>query len=241
MTVIAGPNNSGKTNLAYSLDFLSEVYRHGLEMAIIRKGGYENIAHRKMRRTKSPLEIDLEVILDKTDLAGRIPDISIFEQLRIGHSFSFLAESQALRANFKILSERLKIDLNNGSDWKQVMVVDRHGDRVTVTTNQGETALILSSTIGKVAFGFEYWDIVSKRTEPIVRPTELLAGGRHLVLATSYLDCGPSIRRTSGAPTSAIARNGSRDVARGSPRTLRETKRSARSLRAPTNGRTSTR
>jgi AAA15 family ATPase/GTPase len=47
MPVLVGPNASGKTNIADAIDFLSEVYTHGLEIAVAGKGGYENTAFRK--------------------------------------------------------------------------------------------------------------------------------------------------------------------------------------------------
>ena len=55
MTVVVGAERSGKTNLADAIEFLADVYRHGLELAIARKGGYENIIHRKTRRSKRGL------------------------------------------------------------------------------------------------------------------------------------------------------------------------------------------
>ena len=59
LTVLVGANGSGKSNLADCLDFISEVYRHGLEVAVARKGGYENIAHRKQRRSKGAVGVAL--------------------------------------------------------------------------------------------------------------------------------------------------------------------------------------
>ncbi len=47
LNVIVGANAAGKSNFADCLDFISEVYRHGLEVAVARKGGYENIAYRR--------------------------------------------------------------------------------------------------------------------------------------------------------------------------------------------------
>ena len=61
LTILIGANASGKSNLAECIDFISEVYRHGLEMAIARKGGYENIAHRKASRSKASVKIEISV------------------------------------------------------------------------------------------------------------------------------------------------------------------------------------
>ena len=52
LTVVIGANASGKSNLADFFDFLSDLYRHGLAVAVARKGGYENIAFRKVRRSR---------------------------------------------------------------------------------------------------------------------------------------------------------------------------------------------
>src|SRR5689334_2762169 len=99
LNVIVGANAAGKTNLADAIDFVSEVYRHGLEVAVARKGGYENIAHRRMRRSKGAIEIDLTVELSSDALregmylfAGerRPPD------MRVRHRFSFLARGSSI-------------------------------------------------------------------------------------------------------------------------------------------------
>ena len=48
---LIGPNASGKSNFADAVHFLSEIYKHGLEPAIARKGGYENMVVRPKIRT----------------------------------------------------------------------------------------------------------------------------------------------------------------------------------------------
>src|SRR5580693_6930633 len=69
LTVLTGPNNSGKTNFVEALDFLAETSRHGLEVAINRKGGIENIIHRRMARTRRSLSFTIRIILSAEDLA----------------------------------------------------------------------------------------------------------------------------------------------------------------------------
>lgn len=61
LTALVGPNNAGKSNFALAMNFLAEVHQHGLEAAIARAGGIENIALRKMRRSKSPVAFGVEV------------------------------------------------------------------------------------------------------------------------------------------------------------------------------------
>ena len=46
LTVLVGPNASGKSNLLDMLGFLSDTARHGLETAITRRGGIDSIGRR---------------------------------------------------------------------------------------------------------------------------------------------------------------------------------------------------
>lgn len=107
LSVLVGANASGKTNFADCIDFISEVYRHGLEVAVARKGGYENIALRKMRRSKRALSIDICVELTADDLQPyfyyRPRSASAVLQLR--HTFNFVARGSSIRADFKVVKE----------------------------------------------------------------------------------------------------------------------------------------
>src|SRR3954451_22715517 len=55
LTVLVGPNAAGKSNFADALDFLGEVYRSNLEGAVAKKGGYENICFRQIKRSTAPI------------------------------------------------------------------------------------------------------------------------------------------------------------------------------------------
>ena len=68
-TVLAGANNAGKTTLADALDFLAEVYRFKLEVALSRKGGFDNVAFRRMRRTRRPVSIEVRVAIEAAELS----------------------------------------------------------------------------------------------------------------------------------------------------------------------------
>ena len=46
LTVLAGPNGSGKTNLLDVLNFIGDIARDGLERAAMRRGGMESIGRR---------------------------------------------------------------------------------------------------------------------------------------------------------------------------------------------------
>src|SRR5205814_415292 len=68
LSVVVGANAAGKSNLADCFDFIADVYRHGLETAVQRKGGYENIAFRRQRRSRQPIEIRLSVELSDEEV-----------------------------------------------------------------------------------------------------------------------------------------------------------------------------
>ncbi len=70
-TVIVGANNAGKSNFLDALHFLGEVHRHGVELAVSRKGGYENIAFRRQRRTKRPIAFHVISTMSGDELATR--------------------------------------------------------------------------------------------------------------------------------------------------------------------------
>lgn len=61
LSTLIGPNAAGKSTFADAIDFVSLVYRHGIEHAIAMKGGYENIAFRRQRRSKSAIMFEISV------------------------------------------------------------------------------------------------------------------------------------------------------------------------------------
>src|SRR4051812_37737918 len=92
MSALIGPNASGKSNFANAVDFLAEVYTHGLELAIARKGGFENIAFRRQRRTKAPIQFELELegsgnLFNRAN-ALRRRQMPTFEAVRYRHCFT---------------------------------------------------------------------------------------------------------------------------------------------------------
>ena len=119
-TVLIGPNGAGKSNLASAFDFLGDIYQNGLEYAVAKKGGYENIAFRRIRRTKAALVFVIEATLSPTTsrrmllhrafrmnrrFDTRIPDY----ELTITHRFEFKAAQQTLAADYTLTSENLDL------------------------------------------------------------------------------------------------------------------------------------
>jgi predicted ATPase len=141
LTAIVGPNGSGKTNFSDAVDFLSDVYTHGLELAVVRKGGFENIAFRKMRRTKSAIEFEvtLELLgseLRRTTLTRRhAPFLS--STFRLVHRFAIRTSGAAIRADFKVLDEEFLVSMRTDQqsadeEFKDIVRVSVGSDRKLV-------------------------------------------------------------------------------------------------------------
>lgn len=148
--VLTGPNNSGKTNLAESLDFLGDVHRHGLESAVIRKGGFENIAHRRMRRTRHSIAFDVDLILPRgnrflhqealrglrqssqgikssTTGARTVRDLDPY--VRLAHSFEIRAAAERIGSDFSVTEERIVIfGGTSNTPERELVRLERTGD-----------------------------------------------------------------------------------------------------------------
>ena len=116
LTILTGPNNSGKTNFVEAIDFLAEAYRHGPEVAVNRKGGIENIAHRRSSRTRRPISFEVVCSISMEEIQHRLlyetnrrrqqPDK---RRLLVSHRFSIGSTSQAIEADFAITEEEITI------------------------------------------------------------------------------------------------------------------------------------
>jgi predicted ATPase len=138
LNVLIGANAAGKSNFADCLDFVSEVYKHGLEVAVARKGGYENIAFRRIRRSRRAIAIDLQVELTASDyraFLGRSE--SDAPDLLVRHSFSFAASGYSIRAEFRVLEEELIVHRRvPGSDPDLALHLRRSLDEITIVHSQ---------------------------------------------------------------------------------------------------------
>ena len=139
LAVIVGANASGKSNFADVHDFLSDVYRHGLSVAVGRKGGYENIAHRKMRRSRGGLAMELVAEIEaplflapKKSRRGRKKG----DKTRFTHSFELRAEGTTIRSDFKIAHEEIRIEENVRGFWELAVHIERKEQ--TISTVYGE-------------------------------------------------------------------------------------------------------
>jgi predicted ATPase len=128
-----GPNGAGKTNLVDCLDFLSECYRLGVELAVARKGGYESIAHRKMRRTKAGISFQVGAYFEPAEV--RImnqPKLST--PLYMGHYFELRARGGTIRSEYDILNESFFIaTLTLDLQLHRIATIDRQKDQIKLT------------------------------------------------------------------------------------------------------------
>ena len=137
VTVVIGANAAGKSNLADCIDFIAEVYRHGLEVAIARKGGYENIAFRKVRRSKKPITIEVSCELDWRDVhttrkqQRKSPS---HDKFRVDHSYSFVARGYSIKAPFGVVNERVTISGWVDGGWQVLSELIRELDNIDIRT-----------------------------------------------------------------------------------------------------------
>jgi predicted ATPase len=119
-TVLTGPNGAGKSNLVDALNFLGEVYADGIEFAVGRAGGYDNVAHRRTRRAKRNVGLTVEAVMNSEDLRqvlrgwGIAPhkseeDLPKDFSLRYKHSFSLGTASRSLLSDFVVRSDSVNL------------------------------------------------------------------------------------------------------------------------------------
>ncbi len=205
LTVVVGANASGKSNLADFHDFLADLYRHGLSVAVARKGGYENIAHRKMRRSRRAISIGISVEIDRS----KIKNWPIIYQrgvpeLRFSHSFSFKAEGQTIRSDFRVDSEYICLERKTKKGWKLLAEIERTKDgsvssragRVQTSDSDGNT--------GRVLRQFQFLKNLEEYVgSESMAPTELLLSsiGRFIPILRLISDSLAAVRVFQLSPT----------------------------------------
>lgn len=147
LTVLIGANGSGKSNFASALDFLADIYESGLEYAVAKKGGYENIALRKIRRSKAPIFFEIEVEFNGAGTRRAHPyyifqnDSKIkYETITVRHAFSIRAARQAIRTDYTIESEVIEYtaESKQDADSNKHLLIDIKGKKQKITSNDSE-------------------------------------------------------------------------------------------------------
>lgn len=215
LSVIVGANASGKSNFADAIDFIAEVYQHGLEVAVERKGGYENIAFRRQRRSRAPVEIQLAVELSADDLTYLL-GIETKNEVRIEHSFAFVARESSIRAAFVVNREHLLISEKRRDIWQNTTDIERLNQNINIKVPE-ERQLHEAIHNGSSSIeGLSSTDSILLRilndTFETASPAELfvsslgqiLTGIRILIRAMGNVrvfQISPSNSRNSGVPT----------------------------------------
>ena len=215
-SVLIGRNSSGKSNFADALEFLAIAYSDGIEHAIARKGGYENIAFRKERRSRSALEFAIELRAEMSDSEVYPPSMLNRNSDRVStwifrHKFEIKATGEGIRSDFRVVSESLDII----KDAKNREIDDIPYEWLNFQRSEdGKINLkgdLDSPMVGAVLFDPKYWMNVF--------PNELSLAGTELLFTlpffrtrvvgrfTSWLtklaifQVSPDISRHPGVPT----------------------------------------
>jgi predicted ATPase len=142
-TVLVGPNNAGKTNLAGALEFLGRIARHGLEVAVGREGGFENLAFRRQRRTRMPVKFEFQAELNRGDSEPQ--HLRQFwpadTAIRVKYMFALRAADESRDADFRVTDELLDIRIyqemvHKNPENAPVIEVKRRNNAITISMDK---------------------------------------------------------------------------------------------------------
>lgn len=218
-SVFVGRNGSGKSNLADALDFIAIAYSDGLEHAVAKKGGYENIAHRKERRSRSAIEFKVE-LMEEFQLSDLIthaerssrphsdPSFSIVFR----HAFSIKTSGEGIKSEFKVVGESLELIKTN---FQQDLLGDKAYEWLKIhRSSDGQVELQgdLSSVLARSAFfNAVGWsqeqnsDFILSHSEllfnfPLIRP-RVIGRFTSWLRRFSIFQLSPDVSRHTGVPT----------------------------------------
>ncbi|WP_006575607.1 AAA family ATPase [Cupriavidus sp. HPC(L)] len=206
LTVVVGANGSGKSNLASAFEFLADVYRNGLEYAVLSKGGFENIAYRRQQRTKSAVQFSIDFLTQDIHL----PFVKNRNQpglFRVRHTFSFGAARTAIRADFKIVEETLQYYIPTGR--QSAKDYEKFSNLFSISKKNGELSYEIGSSSRIDPDLVKYLEFISKRGKErrrgrafdlLFRDLYFLGGPAELG-DISVHQFSPQISRTPGAPS----------------------------------------
>ncbi len=213
ISVVVGPNGAGKSNFASAFDFLADTYANGIAFAVAKKGGYENIAYRRKRRTKSAINFALQIVLDATEtrtvlrhfVLRSLRELKI-SSLIVSHSFSIQASSQTLGADFSVTSEKMSIEYkrerttNEGLKFTQtveIFAVSRSDGKMRVDSCADD------AVTKELATFFTYFDDVhgQEEEEQILFVREFIPRVNRAFASISVHQFAPQICRSPGIPS----------------------------------------
>lgn len=126
LTVITGPNGAGKSNFVDGINFLSECFEFGLEIAVARAGGYANIAHRGTSSNVPSVTISVALEINYDDVRPRFlsrrNDSAVLKStiFHVTYDFTISAESSE-EFDFHVSNEYLQLRDEEG----RILQLDR--------------------------------------------------------------------------------------------------------------------
>lgn len=209
LSVVVGANAAGKSNLADFIDFVSEVYQHGLEVAVARKGGFENVAHRKERRSTGAVEVRL--VAQYNFEPGFTRPTQKPAQVIAKHEYSFRTHGSSIRAEFHVERELLEFHASVGQTLHRILTIRRDEQSVTIDASSSKELRKVADTEeltidpGEVKFLVDYARRLMSPTELIVngvgRVIPIVNGFSHALGRIRVFQITPAISREFGVPT----------------------------------------
>lgn len=205
LTVIIGPNGSGKSNLASAFEFVSDTYSNGLEYALLKKGGFENVAFRGKRRTKSAIKFVIDFTIEAkrhTPFIFPLPRNSK-SLIRIVHTFAIKASSQSLRADYHVVEDKVSFYVAQKSstqegyeDWPHYLTLERENNEIISKYERDDIDKDFEQYLGFLRNSNRYLNAATE-----LFSLQMLRMGYETPDGISVHQFSPQISRTPGAPT----------------------------------------
>ena len=106
LNVLIGPNGAGKSNLADALDFIGEMYRHGLQQAIAGRGGFDTIVTRHPRRKSPTIALTIIAGFSHGEMRTR-SKLNLPPEITVVHSLEIQSGSAQTGGGFSVARERI--------------------------------------------------------------------------------------------------------------------------------------
>jgi len=172
LNVLVGPNDSGKTNFADCLDFLSEVYRNGLRAAVTQKGGYENIVYRRRSRSTAPIGFSLVVETDSVGELLRLPGRS--SRFQFHHTFEFRTHGRGIREEYFVSRESFSVSAMHAKEVVPLVKMTRGEDGTEIIDS--DVPAEYSAAVGEFAYIMRTFTSDRERSVSEVMISSLLGG-----------------------------------------------------------------
>ena len=166
LTVLVGPNASGKSNLMDLLKFVQDAANKGLELAIGNRGGIDSVARRSPNGVAEEVEIGISIRSPRTSF-----DYSFALINRRNRNYGLLRETMKLETRGRLHDVRLDVVLDKGElrtsnltfseitpsspdESKETVVSNAEFSRWSINEDFGDQNLVLISNQIVIRRGF---------------------------------------------------------------------------------------